>query len=66
MDCEKCKHCKIIESGNYKLNDGTLILAKGNIQKCKLEKVKSITITDGEAVCSDFEEDHRYIWERGD
>ena len=64
MDCERCKHCEIIEGGYYKLNDETLILAKGNIQKCKLDKVKSITITDGESVCSDFEEDYRYIWER--
>lgn len=64
MDCEMCKHCEIIEGGNYKLSDGTLILSKGNMQKCKLEKVKSISITDGEMICSDFEEDYRYIWER--
>ena len=55
MDCKNCKHCETIEGGHYKLNDGTLILASGNIQKCKLEEVKSITITDGETVCSDFE-----------
>lgn len=56
MDCKNCKHCEVIKGGHYKSNTGTLILAKGDIQKCKLEKVKRITITDGETVCSDFEE----------
>lgn len=56
MNCENCKHCEVIEGGKYQLSDGTLILAGGDIRKCKLEKVKSITITDGETVCSDFEE----------
>lgn len=56
MNCERCKHCEVIKGGRHQLSDGTLIIAKGDIQKCKLEKVKNITITDGETVCSDFEE----------
>ena len=55
MDCKNCKHCEVIKGGRHQLSDGTLILSESDILKCKLEEVKSITITDGETVCSDFE-----------
>ena len=56
MDCKKCKYADVSnEERTVELN-GITLTQKGGGVICTCECIKSISITDGEMVCSEYTE----------
>ena len=52
--CENCIHADVSDSPRV-INRGNItIYQNANSVNCKCENIKSITITNGEMVCSEF------------
>lgn len=53
--CENCIHADVSNSPRVIKHGNITIYQNANSVNCQRENIRSITITDGEMVCSEFE-----------
>ena len=52
--CENCIHADVSDSPSVIKHGNITIYQNANSVNCKCENIRSINITDGEMVCSEF------------